>query len=43
MNFARALLRKGSVYIFDEITSDLDGVAEKKILLKRLENYQLII
>lgn len=34
MNFARALLRKGSVYIFDEITSDLDGVAEKNIVEK---------
>jgi len=32
LNFVRALMKKGSVYLLDEITSDLDGYSEQEFI-----------
>lgn len=33
LNFARALIKKGSLFLFDEIDSDLDGKADAKLIM----------
>jgi len=45
LNFARALLKKGSLYILDEATSDLDGVAEQDFIrmIRELSNNYIVI
>ena len=42
---ARALLKKSEVYIFDEFTSSLDNLTEKKILdnLKELSKTMIFV
>lgn len=45
LNFARAILHQTEVMIFDEITSDLDGVSEKKLvkIIKLLSKTSIVI
>lgn len=45
LNFARALLRKSSVILLDEITSDLDGKAEQSIIkvMKEISKETIVI
>lgn len=45
LGFARALLTKATLFLLDEVTSDLDGVAEKKIceLMEKLSQRAIII
>lgn len=45
INIARALIRKSSVILLDEVTSDLDGKSEKEIvsLIHEMANQSLII
>ncbi|MCL2717966.1 MAG: ABC transporter ATP-binding protein/permease [Lachnospiraceae bacterium] len=45
LNFARALLKKGSIFILDEATSDLDGLAEQDFIyiIKKLSSNYIVI
>lgn len=45
LSIARALLRSTPIYIFDELTANLDGGAEKEImgLLKKLSMHHMIL
>lgn len=45
LSFARALAHKSQIMMFDEITSDLDGVSEKKLtnLLKALSRTVIVL
>lgn len=45
LSFARALAHKSEIILFDEITSDLDGIAEKELtnIMKNLSKTAIVI